>query len=864
MNKLLILFLTFETALGAIAGGNKEPRRVFAHYMTCFAATPDFYRRELDLARRYGIDGFALNCGEWKKKLPDGTIQDSWYVLGADRIYQAARDHAPDFRLFFSPDFAGKEISEEAELNLTDMVERYYDHPNQFRYDGKLFLSGYSGTLKQYGGPVSKMREAGRKIVLVPQASTGLPYPMTWSFETALRLLPENGPFDGLFRFTCDGAVSDLVDVNALGRRATLFRDKLYMAGVCPAYNSPNLRDFSGMRGYITMWEGLIRDQPDFVEIVTWNDYGEDSNLMPYSWSFGGGSMPSDKRYFDRDESFLDVTAFYSEWFKKGLQPEIKQDKIFFSYRNRSRDLTKVWNEKEKKWDDIRFASDLYDQMHDDVRDQVYVTAFLIAPAELEIIQGDRVEQFPLAAGVVHAETPMRPGFTPAFRLIRNRDVLIDVSGRKEILTGEKLTRENSTNTAHLANRVWMSGAAAGKPVHTFNLNDTLLKPGAASLIVETKGLGDAPQNFRLTYRNARPTEARVTLYADGAPGAAGKFPYYFPLTLPPTGDEYRTISFFWSTWNANKNFTIRSDSSNDPKLTQSDFNDYGDVTLRKLELIQIQIAKASAPPSSPHPDLVKIPGGAFTMGGEGGEPDELPARRVHISPFAIGKYEVTNEEFERFMPEHRSLRDGFSWREREPVIYVSWTQAASYCNYLSRENGLTPAYDEKTWTLTGDSNGFRLPTEAEWEYVASGRGEHRLYPWGNEAPTADRGNFIQTASPGLSPKRTASTGGGVQVAGEYPAGASRDGVLDLAGNVSEWCTDTYRDYPAGDVTAPVGAQASPHRAIRGGSWGYYNHSQRVTDREFNNPGYGGYIYIGFRVALNAAGIEKLREIQPR
>lgn len=857
MNKLLAAALALGAALPLNA---EETPSVFAHYMTCFSATPEFYRREIELARRYGIDGFALNCGEWKTALPDGKIQDTVYVQSGDRMYAAARENGPEFKLFFSPDFAGKAIREQTELNLSDMVNRYYDHPNQFRHDGKLFLSGYSGTVEQYAGPLQKLREAGREITLVPQASTGKPYPMTWSLERALSLLPENGPFDGLFRFTCDGTVSDLIDANAVGRRATLLRDKLYMAGTCPAYNSPNLRDFSGMRGYIAMWEGLIRDGADFVEIVTWNDYNEDSNLMPYRWRPGGRPEPTDKRYFNRDESYLDVTAFYSAWFKTGVRPAITQDKLYFAYRNRSRDLTKVWDEKKKAWADLRFNGYPYDQLHDDVRDLVYVTAFLTEPAELEIIQGDRIERFPLTEGIAFAETAMRPGFTPQFRLIRKGDTVIDVSGRKEILSEETMTPENSAQGVHLAHRLWMSGAVAGKPVHSFALKDTILKPGAEPLVIKTEALGDTPQNFRLTYRNTSSREARLTLYADGAPGAEGDFPYYFPLTLPPTGNEFRTISFLWSTWNANTRFTIRSDSSDDPKLADADFNDSGEATLRKLELIPVQVARSPAVPETKYPELVAIPGGDFTMGGEGGGPDERPARRVQISPFAIGKYEVTNEEFERFLPEHRAQRDGFSWRDREPAIYVSWTQAAAYCNFLSRKNGLTPAYDEKTWQLVENADGFRLPTEAEWEYVASGRGENRQYPWGNEPPTLDQGNFLLEASLDRSPKRKASTGGGVQVVGDYPTGASRDGVMDLAGNVAEWCTDTYQDYPSDDASDPVGKEASPHRAIRGGSWGYYNHSQRVRDREFNNAGYGGYIYLGFRVALSEEGLKKLEK----
>ena len=69
-----------------------------------------------------------------------------------------------------------------------------------------------------------------------------------------------------------------------------------------------------------------------------------------------------------------------------------------------------------------------------------------------------------------------------------------------------------------------------------------------------------------------------------------------------------------------------------------------------------------------------------------------------HVSGFAIGKTDVTNEQFERFDPTHHAVRDGYSWRNADPVIYVSWPDAARYCNALSKAQGLTPAYDEKTW----------------------------------------------------------------------------------------------------------------------------------------------------------------------
>jgi formylglycine-generating enzyme required for sulfatase activity len=103
-----------------------------------------------------------------------------------------------------------------------------------------------------------------------------------------------------------------------------------------------------------------------------------------------------------------------------------------------------------------------------------------------------------------------------------------------------------------------------------------------------------------------------------------------------------------------------------------------------------------------------------------------------------------------------------------------------------------------------------------------------------------------------------AEAAGGTAVVGSFPAGASRDGVMDLAGNVSEWVSDWYNRYDKDPVTDPYGDEPSNHRSIRGGSWGYYGFGQRASDREFNNPKYPGYIYIGFRVALPKAGYDKV------
>ena len=191
-------------------------------------------------------------------------------------------------------------------------------------------------------------------------------------------------------------------------------------------------------------------------------------------------------------------------------------------------------------------------------------------------------------------------------------------------------------------------------------------------------------------------------------------------------------------------------------------------------------------------------------------------------------------------------------------MIYVSWTDGARYCNWLSKQAGLNPVYDEKSWAMDINASGFRMPTEAQWEYCASGRDEGRIYPWGNEPPDSTRCNFSGAASLTQSAAiRDPDTGGTVAVGG-FPLGASRDGVLDLAGNVVQWCSDWYQPYTAGAQVDPCNQMPSNFRSIRGGSFGYYGQTQRVSSREFNSAVYPGYIYIGLRVVLPASGAKAL------
>jgi formylglycine-generating enzyme required for sulfatase activity len=96
-------------------------------------------------------------------------------------------------------------------------------------------------------------------------------------------------------------------------------------------------------------------------------------------------------------------------------------------------------------------------------------------------------------------------------------------------------------------------------------------------------------------------------------------------------------------------------------------------------------------------------------------------------------------------------------------------------------------------------------------------------------------------------------------VVGSFPKGASRDGVMDLVGNVCEWCSDWLEPYTDKSERDPVGRTPGNYRSIRGSSWGYYGHPAEVADREYNNPNYPGYVYIGLRVVLPEPGWRKVQ-----
>lgn len=248
-------------------------------------------------------------------------------------------------------------------------------------------------------------------------------------------------------------------------------------------------------------------------------------------------------------------------------------------------------------------------------------------------------------------------------------------------------------------------------------------------------------------------------------------------------------------------------------------------------------------------PQMLPVAGGSFDMGSNNGDGDERPVHRVTVSSFFMSATEVTQAQYEVVMGTNPSAFMSGSDASRRPVEKVSWFDAVLFCNKLSQKEGYEPAYysDEKYQTVytggervywKGSANGYRLPTEAEWEYAARGGAVGRGYP------------YVGITIPDEVAWYTDNSRGTTQ-----PVGTKKPnelGIYDMSGNVWEWCWDWYGAYGSGSVTNPAGSISGSYRVLRGGSW-YYNTSRtRIAYRYSNSPS-GRYGDVGFRLVRNGA-----------
>ncbi len=387
------------------------------------------------------------------------------------------------------------------------------------------------------------------------------------------------------------------------------------------------------------------------------------------------------------------------------------------------------------------------------------------------------------------------------------------------------------------------------------------------------------------------------------------------------------TVTRYWSST------TLVQDTTKAWRLD----SDYGLTSYTpKTDLWHVRCVRGGTPAGLSAPAVKVIPAGSFVMGDhfdytDPGHPtDEKPLHTVAIDGFYLGTYDITNQEYCDYLNsalaqnlievrngvvypvgggviycETRSSNlygvidnyivwDGtlfsvLAGRENHPMVGVRWEGAAAYCNWLSAVQGYDACYNLTTWATDFSKSGYRLPTEAEWEYAANGGRYYYMFPWG-EYPNPDGtwSNWEASGDPyetgdypwttpvgfynGALHLKSAFNWPGSQTSYQTSNAVNGYGLYDMAGNVWQWTNDWYdNDYysispasnPTGPATGDPMPDGNPYRVLRGGNWyngaEYYGHS-RISNRDPayyrgpqdpNHP----YYHVGFRAALKTTSL---------
>jgi len=275
-----------------------------------------------------------------------------------------------------------------------------------------------------------------------------------------------------------------------------------------------------------------------------------------------------------------------------------------------------------------------------------------------------------------------------------------------------------------------------------------------------------------------------------------------------------------------------------------------------------------------PETDLILFPGGTYSMGDSTGELKDARPHQVNLSPFMMARHEVSLELWDRVMLWGRDhgypdLPAGSGKAHNHPVYGISWVEAVKWCNAFSEKEGLTPCYyteptrqnvarkgtvDITNQHVRWEANGYRLPTEAEWEFAARGGLADKRFPWGDEI-THDQANYHGCSLITYDKSQCEGTATALMSSKPYTAAIgsfqpNRFGLHDMAGNVSEWCWDFYDpDYgnPLPLLKNPHGPDKGQSCVVRGGSWRNTAAEARCASR-FSLPGDLPAAFVGLRV----------------
>lgn len=420
-----LLALLVEAPVVAQGNDTSIPKLVFAHYMVCCPpnggkASVEDFMGEIQNAQSHGIDGFALNDGGWDKSEPE-------YKQRTLMIYEAAARLKSGFKLFVSVD--GKAANE-----LEDIIDTVKVLPNQFKVNGRPVLSTFSGSGTDGLQGRQLLATAHRKgVFFVPYF---FPRPHLTERPSSVDtedIASKYSDLDGFFYFGAAGSGEALAASNEAHAHTWRGRGKVYMASVTPYYlgYGVNFRVFEtkGFQAMAEEWESAIHGDASWVEIVTWNDWGESTYVSPIPTT---GLL---SQILTPHTAYLEASRYYIDWFKSGKQPSITHDHIFYFYRLHPSTLAVSTSPSGPQ----KMGKPAGGQL---LVDHVFVTAYLKSAGRVTIVSGGRPTSFDLSAGVHQIEAPFNIG-AQQFILERGGQRAINKQGERSISATDTTSRYN-------------------------------------------------------------------------------------------------------------------------------------------------------------------------------------------------------------------------------------------------------------------------------------------------------------------------------------------------------------------------------------------------------------------------------------
>jgi len=474
--KMTGLFLGLAAVLGCALApkeAHAQTKLVFAHYTVCFPTYNDGvagYERDIKDAQKYGIDGFALNCGEW----------NDFYQKNTADMFTAAEHLHTGFKLFLSADMSDLKAPE-----ILAMMQKYSGNPYYFKYKGRPVLSTFNG--QSQTGSMGRANAAWWKDKVIDPLKTSnidvyfLPYFYTDPIEetpTKAQIKSNlNGKVEhsdgtsytgwwgdvagGMFYFgavgvpSYDGSPSLLTSAEAY---ADVMHEngKQFMGSISPQYwgrvqtNGRRYFEYEGPIGLKAQWESIIQKQhPEWVEIVTWNDFNE-TYISPIDdaykhWPNFTSAGPG---YYHSHEGLAALNAYYIDWYKhyspKHAPPfPGKTDNMFWAYRTTPMDAPGV--------DDQYGKVTLF---HGPAADAIYFVMMLKSPATLKVTSGSKVTSVDVPAGTSPVRIPFSIG-KQTFELIRDGKTIVTAEG-------EDVVEKYVVDGKNIYNFWYTSGSARG------------------------------------------------------------------------------------------------------------------------------------------------------------------------------------------------------------------------------------------------------------------------------------------------------------------------------------------------------------------------------------------------------------------